>query len=1056
MGRVIASILTLQNNFSKTILQVNKDTRSFQNEILHAQNSVVKFKEKAVSSFTSILGKASLLAGGLGFVELGKKSVEFASDLAEIQNVIDVTFGDMNKQINGWSKNAINKYGENELQAKNFAATFGAMLKAGGVSGQELVKWSEVLSGYVGDLASFRNLKLDESFEKIRSAISGESEPMKILGYDVSETAVNAYALAHGIGTAHGKMKEATKSALDVEAAQTKYNQAVKKYGQASLEARQKAESLQKAIKGTQPKESSSNSGSNANLTQAEKLQARLGLMQQLMKDVDGDFVRTQNQFANQARIAQSQFMELGKTIGEKVLPTLTTFLISLTSGNIGHFGDSIVKVFDSIGIVINNIRPNLENLWNSLGKFAKNMGITDFFKNMFGGKNNKLINDTSYALKVVIDSIAAVINMAAAHPDATKSIFAGIIGGLVALKGAKEVIGILGTIEKVQKATKELTGLSKVGGIFKTLFGLPPQALLFIGIITLISSGAYLITKNWTPIKKFFNDLWKDVGDTFVKFKDNVIKEISDKFEDLNKTIEKHKDTIKDTARVLGVIFGPALIKTGVQATIAGGQIAGNFVVNLVKAGAAATINGIKITSEFLASLIKTGAQATISGIKITAGFVMSLIKAGAQAIITAGIITGQLIVSLASYALQGWRTVAVIAAQTLAWTVQKASILGSILVTGLLNGAQILCAGGTAILTAAQWALNAAFIASPIGWIVLGIGSLIAIGVLLYKNWDVISVKASELWVNIKAAFEPIKNLWQEAINWGADVVHSLKNGIVNTIDDAVEGAGQLADAIVKKVKDFFGIHSPSKVFMGIGNYLVQGLIKGMSLTDVGGFVKKWVGGITGDAESAVGGNVSDWISQALTITGTDSSWLTGMLKLASYESGDPGKLGTGNPNLVNNIPVGNEYATGLMQMLPSTFKEFQFSGMNDIKNPIHNIAASINYIKKRYGSVYNTPLYTSGGSFMGYATGTSFAGKGVRETSEFGAEIVFGRHYRSYQGGEKVVNATDTSKLLGGKGNINVYVIVKGNVIGNEEYADELGEVVAGKLKAIYDNM
>lgn len=73
---------------------------------------------------------------------------------------------------------------------------------------------------------------------------------------------------------------------------------------------------------------------------------------------------------------------------------------------------------------------------------------------------------------------------------------------------------------------------------------------------------------------------------------------------------------------------------------------------------------------------------------------------------------------------------------------------------------------------------------------------------------------------------------------------------------------------------------------------------------------------------------------IRQALNITGTDGSWLNGMLKLASYESGDPGKLGTGDPNLINNIPVGNEYATGLMQMLPSTFREFQFKNLNDIK--------------------------------------------------------------------------------------------------------------------------
>lgn len=924
LGRVIASILTLQNNFSKTILQVNRDTRSFQQEILHAQNSVVRFKEKAVSSFTSILGKASLLAGGIGFIEMGKASIKFASDLTEVQNVVDVTFGDMNKQINEWSKNAMDKYGENELQAKNFASTFGAMLKAGGVSGQELVKWSEILSGYVGDLSSFRNLKLDESFEKIRSAISGETEPMKALGYDVSETAVNMYAAAHGIGAGSSKMKEATKSALDVEVAQTKYNQAIKKYGQTSLEARQKAEALQKVIKGTQPKESSED-GSGAKLTQAEKLQARLGLLQQLMKDVDGDFVRTKTGFANQMRIAQSQFMELGKTIGTKVLPSLTNFLISLTSGKIGHFGDVAVKVFDSIGIVINNIKPNLENLWNSLGKFAKNMGITDFFKNMFGGKNTKLINDVSYVLKVVIDSITKVINIAAAHPDVTKALFVGLIGGLVALKGATGAIKIVGIIEKTSKAAKGLTGLSKIGGIFSSIFKLPPQALLFVGIIALVAGGAYLIIKNWSKIKPWLDNNFTYLKNQFFKFW-NFIKPLVFIF-----------ITMFDP--IIGI---PLVIMTYWQ------PISGWFK---------------KIGSDIAYSFNQT-------------------------------------VLWFEGLPGRFWNS----AVNTFEW---------------FKNGA----------------------------WSVLsGVGEWIAEKFTGFVNFFV--------------------NLPQNALNWGADVVHSLKDGIVSTIDDAVQGAAQLADAIVKKVKDFFGIKSPSRVFMGIGGHLVQGLINGMKGTDITNWISNWTGGITGfvnkwvnkisnSASSAVGGSVSDWISQALSLTGTDSGWLNGMLKLASYESGDPGTLGTGDPSMVNNVAVGSEYATGLMQMLPSTFAEFKMSGMNDIKNPIHNIAAAIQYIKHRYGSVYNTPLYTSGGSYMGYATGTSFAGKGVRETSEYGAEIVFGRHYRAYQGGEKVVNANDTKSLLSGKGDLTLIINFNGLTIGEEEFFNKAGEHITNQVKLALSN-
>lgn len=64
------------------------------------------------------------------------------------------------------------------------------------------------------------------------------------------------------------------------------------------------------------------------------------------------------------------------------------------------------------------------------------------------------------------------------------------------------------------------------------------------------------------------------------------------------------------------------------------------------------------------------------------------------------------------------------------------------------------------------------------------------------------------------------------------------------------------------------------------------------------------------------------------------------------------------SGNPRAVNPKPVGGEHATGLMQTLPSTFKEYAIRGMTDIYNPIHNAVAAIRYIKSRYGSPWNIP--------------------------------------------------------------------------------------------------
>ena len=83
----------------------------------------------------------------------------------------------------------------------------------------------------------------------------------------------------------------------------------------------------------------------------------------------------------------------------------------------------------------------------------------------------------------------------------------------------------------------------------------------------------------------------------------------------------------------------------------------------------------------------------------------------------------------------------------------VNKAGMVASDVASGVATGA-------TAALTAAQWALNAAFVATPIGWIVLGLAAVVAAGVALYKNWDTVKAKAGEVWNSIKTAFGGIRD--------------------------------------------------------------------------------------------------------------------------------------------------------------------------------------------------------------------------------------------------------------------------------------------------------
>ncbi len=121
-------------------------------------------------------------------------------------------------------------------------------------------------------------------------------------------------------------------------------------------------------------------------------------------------------------------------------------------------------------------------------------------------------------------------------------------------------------------------------------------------------------------------------------------------------------------------------------------------------------------------------------------------------------------------------WASTLAIGAQTKAFVVNKAQMGAQAVGMLALKGAQLASTGVTAGLTAAQWALNAAFVASPIGWVVLGIGALIAAGVLLYKNWDVVKEKAGQLWNGLKAGFKTFINFIISGLNFMIKGINKL----------------------------------------------------------------------------------------------------------------------------------------------------------------------------------------------------------------------------------------------------------------------------------------
>lgn len=193
-----------------------------------------------------------------------RQAIDYASDLVEVQNVVDVTFAEGAEEVNKWSKSALDAYGLNELSAKRYSSTLGAMMKSSGLAGDEVRKMSMDMTALAGDMASFYNLSGDEAFEKIKSGISGETEPLKALGINMSDANLQTFAYSQGIN-------KLTKD-----------------------------------------------------MSQAEKVQLRYGYLLSVTSDAQGDFARTQDSFSNQTKLLAEKWNAFRGEMATGLLPVLT------------------------------------------------------------------------------------------------------------------------------------------------------------------------------------------------------------------------------------------------------------------------------------------------------------------------------------------------------------------------------------------------------------------------------------------------------------------------------------------------------------------------------------------------------------------------------------------------------------------------------------------------------------------------------------------------------------------------------------------------------------
>ncbi|PAD65385.1 phage portal protein, partial [Bacillus siamensis] len=218
-----------------------------------------------------------------------------------------------------------------------------------------------------------------------------------------------------------------------------------------------------------------------------------------------------------------------------------------------------------------------------------------------------------------------------------------------------------------------------------------------------------------------------------------------------------------------------------------------------------------------------------------------------------------------------------------------------------------------------------------------------------------------------------KPFVQSRDSANGWGSGLIGHFVSGMNAKGSEVKQAAKDLAKKVEEAFREELDIHSPSRVMMSLGRFASVGVVKGLSSVDVKKYAEKQAGSLAAafSGMGAAGGSVKEWLLAAMKATNTPISWLPGLMTIAQNESG-------GNPNSINlwdsNAKAGHP-SQGLMQTIPSTFESHKAPGMNDIRNPIHNAAAAIGYIKSRYGSINNVPGIKSmahGGPYVGYANG------------------------------------------------------------------------------------
>lgn len=283
----------LSNRSGGAISGLNTSISSLSGSFLGFKKSTGKALIGLKSFTRQILSSMGIYLGLYGAIRGIKNAIDISSALTEVQNVVDVTFGDMSKKVNDFAQDSIRQFGMSELTLKQTASRFQAMGTAMGIDSSLIKKANEFLNkqtdGYIGlsdsmadvslnltkltaDMASLYNIDQDVVSQDLAAIFTGQTRPLRDYGLDLTQVTLKEWAMKQGLDS-------------DI-----------------------------------------------ASMSQAEKTMLRYQYVLANTQTAQGDFARTADSWANQIRILKQSFEQLGSVIGGALINAFKPFVKALNS----------------------------------------------------------------------------------------------------------------------------------------------------------------------------------------------------------------------------------------------------------------------------------------------------------------------------------------------------------------------------------------------------------------------------------------------------------------------------------------------------------------------------------------------------------------------------------------------------------------------------------------------------------------------------------------------------------------------------------------------------